>query len=162
MRNFIVIFAVLASAALAYAAGKEMMREAPHVIPAELKWVTPFGPEGPQVAVVEGQFGDKKPCSFFAKFAPGMQAPWHYHDNDYESVVLTGTFTEQQLGKSEVQLPAGTWAVQPGDKQVHKNGCTKDAECIVFIHYAKGANSVITDEKGKPLPPPAAPAQKKM
>ncbi len=116
----------------------------------ELSWVQPFGAKGPSLAFVEGKYGDKEPASFFVKFAGGGDSGWHFHNEDYQGVVLAGTFTEQQQGEAEVKLPAGTYFTQPA-KIVHRNGCLKGADCLVYVHFAKGADSVITDAHGTPV-----------
>lgn len=65
---------------------------------------------------------------------------------------MKGTFTEQQKGEQVVERPAGTWFVQPAI-QVHQNACKAGGDdCVVFIHFDKGADSIITDENGKPVP----------
>ncbi len=65
--------------------------------------------------------------------------------------MLAGTFTEPQQGEADVKLPVGTYFAQPA-KIVHRNGCVKGgADCIVYVHFAKGADSVITDAHGTPV-----------
>jgi anti-sigma factor ChrR (cupin superfamily) len=157
-----IVLAALLAGGSAFAAGaaKTTMapKKKPHpaVKPDALQWMQPFGPTGPQIALVEGKFGDTKPASFFAKFTAGQNSPWHFHHHDYEGVVLKGTFTEQQIGEEIVQLPAGTWFSQPGI-QVHQNTCVAGGdECLVFVHFDKGADSVVTDEMGKVVPMPKA------
>ncbi|MFT3692372.1 MAG: cupin domain-containing protein [Kofleriaceae bacterium] len=119
------------------------------VKPADRSWVQPYGPKGPAFAFVEGKFNEK--ASFFIKLAPGADSGWHLHDEDYSGVVLQGSFTEQQAGdKAEVELTPGTYFVQPG-KAVHRNGCGKTSECIVYIHFDANANSTPTTREGKPL-----------
>ncbi len=112
-----------------------------HVVPTDLAWMQPFGPKGPSFAFVVGKYGDKQPASFFAKLSAGGDSGWHFHDEEYSAVVVQGTFTEQQKGEAtETQLPVGSYFTQPG-KQVHRNGCLKGTDCVVFVHFDKGANS---------------------
>jgi len=116
---------------------------------ADLQWVQPFGPKGPSFGFVEGKMGDKHPASFFAKMGAGGDSGWHFHDEDYTAVVVQGTFTEQQQGEAnETQLPVGSYFTQPG-KKVHRNGCLKGADCLIYVHFDKGANSVPTTAEGK-------------
>ena len=108
----------------------------------DLQWMQPFGPQGPSFGFVEGKFGDNHPASFFVKFAAGGDSGWHYHDHEYKAIVLAGTFTEQQKGEAkETELPPGTWVVQPA-KIVHRNGCLKGTDCLIYVHFDEGANSV--------------------
>jgi quercetin dioxygenase-like cupin family protein len=125
-----------------------------HVTPADLSWVQPYGPKGPAFGFVEGQFNDKKPASLFIKMAAGGDSGWHFHDETYSAVVIQGSFSEQQAGeKAEVALPAGSYFTQPG-KAVHRNGCAKGTDCVVYIHFDAGANSVPTTREGKVVTPP--------
>jgi len=116
----------------------------------EVTWSQPFGAQGPSFGFVEGKYGDKHPASFFVKAKAGFDSGWHVHSEDYKAVVISGTFTEQQQGKSENTLPSGTFFVQPG-KQTHRNGCTSGADCLVFVHFDNGADSTPMTADGKPV-----------
>jgi hypothetical protein len=73
---------------------------------------------------------------------------------------MKGTFTEQQQGDAtETLLPTGSYVSQAAKKN-HRNGCTKDADCLVYVHFEKGANSKPMTPEGKPVPPPPPAAQK--
>ena len=130
-----------------------------HATPADLKWMQPYGPQGPSFAFVQGKFGDKKPASFFLKMSAGADSGWHIHSQDYVGTVLSGNFTEQQQGEAaETKLPAGSYFAQTGKKN-HRNGCEKDGgDCVVFVHLEKGADSIPMTPEGKPMP--KAPAAK--
>jgi hypothetical protein len=122
-----------------------------HVTPPDLTWAQPFGPKGPSFAFVSGKYGDKHPASFFAKLTAGGDSGWHTHDEEYSAVVIQGTFSEQQQGDAaEVQLPVGSYFTQPG-KIVHRNGCIGTVDCIVYVHFDRGANSTPTTREGKPV-----------
>ena len=137
---------VLSATALA---GDSKVAPETHVLPPDLKWAQPFGPQGPSFAFVEGKYGDKHPASFFAKLSAGGDSGWHFHNEAYNAVVISGQFTEQQQGdKAETVLPAGSYLTQPG-KIVHRNGCLKGADCIVFVHFDKGADSTPVKDKGQ-------------
>lgn len=117
----------------------------------DLQWVQPFGPKGPEFGFVEGKFGDRHPASFFVKFGAGGDSGWHFHDHEYKAIVLAGTFTEQQKGEpTESQLPVGTYFTQPA-KIIHRNGCLKGTDCLVFVHFDNGADSTPTTPDGKPI-----------
>jgi len=122
-----------------------------HVVQDNLTWTQPFGPKGPSFGFVEGKYGDKQPASFFVKMTAGGDSGWHTHAEDYTAVVIQGTFTEQQQADAaEVPLPVGSYFIQPA-KAVHRNGCVKGTDCLIFVHFAKGAESTPTTRDGKPL-----------
>lgn len=139
----------------ALATEKMHPREAAHVEPSQITWVQPYGPQGPSFGFVQGSFGKLgAPASMFIKVAAGFDSGWHDHDGDYQGVVLKGTFTEQQTGAAnETFLATGTYFTQPG-KIAHRNGCTRDSECFLFVHFPNGATSHPTTADGKRLPPP--------
>ena len=155
MKKLVLSFVVLATAALAAGVVQKAER---HVAQDDLKWTQPFGPQGPLFGFVVGAMGEKKPASFFAKFPAGADSGWHMHDEDYEAIVVKGTFAEQQQGEAaETLLPTGSYFSQVA-KKTHRNGCSKDGECMVYVHFDKGASSHGMTPDGKPLPPPPAPA----
>jgi hypothetical protein len=57
-------------------------------------------------------------------------------------------------------LPAGSYFSQVA-KKTHRNGCSKDGECLVYVHFDKGASNHPMTADGKPVPVPAAPAPAK-
>lgn len=123
--------------------------------PGELEWQAPFGPRGMSLAFVVGKLGDKNPASYFIRLPAGYKTGWHTHTNDYEAVVLRGTFTAQEQSGAEEELPAGSFVAQPG-KQNHRNGCLQGGEdCLIFIHYQLGADAQPMTPEGKPLPRPS-------
>jgi len=108
---------------------KDFKKESIALPAGELKWEKPFGPQGPEIAVV----GDKKgPCAIFFKMAAGSESGWHTHDGWYVGTVIKGTATSQGQGDAApVQLPPGSFFSEPAKKN-HKNTCTADGECIVM------------------------------
>jgi quercetin dioxygenase-like cupin family protein len=154
MKKLIVAGLVVAGAALA---GDAMMPKSTYTMPADLKWEQPYGPQGPAISVVSG---DPKtgPYTMFLKMAPGSDSGWHIHDHTYVATVIKGTATAQAQGDAaETKLPVGAYFSEPG-KKVHRNGCTKESECIVFVHSMGAMSTTMTTPDGKPLPPPAVPA----
>ena len=128
-----------------------------HTTPDQIQWAQPYGPKGPSFGFVEGKFGDKNPAGMFIKLTAGADSGWHTHDEEYTAVVVQGTFSEQQAGDAaEIPLPVGSYFTQPG-KIVHRNSCLKGSDCMVWVHFNKGASSTPTTREGKPaIPPPAA------
>lgn len=148
------VIAALAAASLASIVAAATATAAPKKLDikqADLQWVQPFGAQGPSFGFVEGKMGDNHPASFFVKFGAGGDSGWHFHNHDYKAVVLAGTFSEQQQGEgAETLLPPGTYFTQPA-KIVHRNGCAKGADCLVYVHFDDGADSTPTGADGKPL-----------
>jgi quercetin dioxygenase-like cupin family protein len=145
--------ALIPAAVLSAAAVATLAAPAPekHVFQDNVSWTQPFGPKGPSFGFVEGKYGDKHPASFFVKMTAGGDSGWHTHQEDYSAIVIDGTFTEQQAADSaEVPLPVGSYFVQPS-KVVHRNGCLKGKDCLIFVHFDKGAESTPTTREGKPI-----------
>jgi quercetin dioxygenase-like cupin family protein len=142
--------AVLISAATVGALAAPSKAEL-HINQDKLTWTQPFGPKGPSFGFVEGKYGDKHPASFFVKMTAGGDSGWHTHAEDYSAIVVEGTFTEQQQKDgAEVPLPVGSYFVQPA-KVVHRNGCLKGTDCLIYVHFDNGAESTPTTREGKPL-----------
>lgn len=134
---------------------KPMMQKS-YIVPADLKWEQPFGPQGPSIVIVQG---DPKtgPYTMFMKFTAGTDSGWHTHDHSYVATVVKGTMTAQAQGDAaETKLPVGSFFSEPGKKN-HRNTCTKDSECIIFGHSMGPQSTTMMSPDGKPLPPPAAP-----
>ena len=101
----------------------------------------------------------KGPTAFFIKFKGGFDSGWHTHESAYTGIVMSGTIIETSKGQDAAKLPAGSYYVQP--TVVHKTVCAAGAECLVYIYEDGKFSFTPTDEAGKPLPPPAAPAPTK-
>lgn len=147
--------AVFASALVSPVAFANPTGSKPHpsLKQSDIKYAQPFGADGPSVGVVDGKWGNGKPWSGFIIFKAGQQGVWHTHTDDYDCVVLKGTYTEQQKGEPMADVPAGSWLHQPS-VQPHRNGCKAGGDdCLVYIYFNHRADAVITDENGKPLPP---------
>jgi hypothetical protein len=155
MKRLMMALALLTAAGAAIAGGRSGKPDALAIPQSDVKWAQPFGPTGPTLGFVDGSFGALgHPASFFGKFPPGADSGWHIHDADYEAIVLKGTLTAQQQGEAEVMLPPGTYFTQVSKKN-HRNGCTKESDCLVYVHFAKGANLHPTTPEGKLVPMPA-------
>nr|HEX4319050.1 DUF4437 domain-containing protein [Kofleriaceae bacterium] len=143
--NSILSLSILVAATSLAAADPQIVRLS------DAKWAQPFGPKGPAFSFVEGKLGDANPASFYVKLPAGGDSGWHTHDEQYQGVVVQGRFTEQQTAESkETELALGTYFTQPG-KIVHRNGCLGTQDCIVYVHFAKNANSTPTTRDGKPV-----------
>jgi len=122
----------------------------------ELKW-EPFFPGGPDEAFIVGTKEAKKgPTAFFIRFKAAFNSGWHTHESAYTGIVLAGTLIETSKGQDAVKLPAGSYYLQPS--VVHKTECAPGADCLVWIYEDGKFSFAPTDEAGKPLPAPKAPA----
>jgi quercetin dioxygenase-like cupin family protein len=148
MKKLILIAASLTAATAAFAAAKP----SPRVPAADLKWEQPMGAGGPSVAFVVGDAKAKGPTEYFFKFPAGFESGWHTHDGTYGATVLKGTITAQAQGEAaEVQLPVGSYFGEPGKKN-HRNSCTKESECLIYVHSDKGFTFHPMTPEGKPAP----------
>jgi len=139
---FVVSF-VMATAVLAQASGKAV------IVPAgDLKWadLDPAGAPGVKIADL---WGDHTKGAFGAitKFPAGFTAPLHTHTNDFQIVVVSGTFILGPEGKPEVRLGPGSYLMQPGGNYRHTTSCDKASECVFSIQ-SKGMFDL------KPVAPP--------
>jgi hypothetical protein len=124
---------------------------------ADLKW-EPFFPGGPDEAFIIGSKEAKKgPTAFFIRFKGGFDSGWHVHESAYTGIVLSGTLVETNKGQDALKLAAGSYYMQP--ITVHKTACAAGADCVVYIYEDGKFSFTPTDEAGKPLPPPKAPAK---
>ncbi|HVR63840.1 MAG TPA: DUF4437 domain-containing protein [Polyangia bacterium] len=149
MTKLILIAAATLSATAALAASKPSSR----MPAADLKWEQPMGAGGPSVAFASGDGKSKGPAEFFLKFPAGFDSGWHTHDANYSAVVIKGTMTAQAQGDAEIQLPSGSYFGEPGKKN-HRNSCTKDSDCVIFVHSEKGFTFHPMTAEGKPAPAP--------
>ena len=157
MTKLILIAAATLSATAALAAAKP----SPRVPAADLKWDQPMGPNGPSVAFVSGDAKSKGSTEFFFKFPAGFESGWHTHDGNYGAVVIKGTMTAQAQGDTaDTQLPVGSYFGEPAKKN-HRNSCTKESECVIFVHSEKGFTFHPMTAEGKPVPAPKADAAPK-
>jgi quercetin dioxygenase-like cupin family protein len=123
-------------------------------VPADqLRW-QPMGSTGASVAWVVGDDKAKGPVALFMKYPAGFDSGWHTHDGDYVATVVKGTMTAQSQGDAaETLLPVGSAFGEPA-KRNHRNGCTKDGECIIFFRMEKGLTFHPMTPEGKPAPAP--------
>jgi len=99
-RSALIVVALLASVpALAGDSKKEMMKGAPEkeavtVQPGDLKWgdAPPDLPKGAQIAVLHGDPAKKALFSLRLKMPKGYKIPPHWHTNDEQLTILSGTF----------------------------------------------------------------------
>jgi len=141
-------FAAAVASSLVYAAPKPQVQ-----IPADtVVWAEPFGPTGPKFSKVSGD-EKKGPYSFFLKMAAGSESGWHTHDCDYTAVVISGTAHNiEQGGEAAAKpMPPGSSWTQPA-KGNHLNKCDPGADCVVYIHQAKGFSFTPKTADGKAVP----------
>jgi hypothetical protein len=120
---------LLAASALAQGA------KAPVSMPAaDLKWtdLDPAGAPGVKIADLWGNHATG-PFGAFIKFPAGFAAPLHRHTNDFQIVVLSGTFIQGSEGKPEIRIGSGSYLMQPGGNYWHTTSCDQASECLFFV-----------------------------
>jgi hypothetical protein len=86
-----IVLAVLASAP---ALAGDAKKEAVTVMPGDIKWgdAPPDLPKGAQVAVLHGDPAKKAVFTLRLKMPKGYKLPPHWHTNDEQLTILSGTF----------------------------------------------------------------------
>jgi quercetin dioxygenase-like cupin family protein len=103
--------------------------------------IDPARPGGTAYAVLRGDPG-RGPSSMLLRFGKAT-GELHYHNSDYELVLLKGTMkhrTERETEAAARPLGPGSYWFQPG-KQVHADSCLTD-ECLMFVSWAGKRDSV--------------------
>jgi len=110
---FFSLFAI--STLVAYADEKK-----PVIIPqSDLKWVPlPGMPKGAQIAMLQGDLKKAERYTFLLKLSDGYVIPSHWHSNDEETTVISGTLNlgiGDKIDKSEAKiLKPGSFTLVPG------------------------------------------------
>jgi quercetin dioxygenase-like cupin family protein len=94
-------------------------------------------PEGVSSSPIAVDPHTKGPIGY-AKFAPGVQFPAHWHSHTEYTVVLAGKPTFTLEGK-EHEMTVGSYIVIPA-KAVHAARCSPDGECIMLTRRAGPAD----------------------
>jgi quercetin dioxygenase-like cupin family protein len=109
---------------------------------ADAKWMSadPSKPDGPQMAVVQG---NPKTGAFvaMAKFPAGFAGSVHSHPAAFTGVAMSGTTLNGRSADENTEMTPGTIWTAPAN-EVHFTGCTPDAECIIAA-YMDGAMGMV-------------------
>jgi quercetin dioxygenase-like cupin family protein len=103
---------------------------------AEAKWTVPKipgFPSGVMASPIAVDPGSGQSVGY-AKFAPGVSFPLHWHSATEYSVLISGKATLTVDGKTH-DLVAGSYAVIPAKAQ-HKLDCAAGAECVILTRRA--------------------------
>jgi quercetin dioxygenase-like cupin family protein/ketosteroid isomerase-like protein len=121
----------------------------------DFKWMTPPGaPPGIKMALVEGD-PMKSAFAAYAQFPKNTKIPRHFHNANTWLHVIKGDFKVSMVDGKVVDLGAGDFGFVPA-KQQHT---TESKGGAVVFQYADAAwDEVLTDDQGKPLPPPPPPS----
>ena len=126
---------VLALFASAPAFAGDPKKEAVTVQPGDMKWgdVPPALPKGAQIAVLHGDPSKKGVFTLRLKMPAGYKIPPHWHTNDEQLTILSGTFVIHMGDTMDApahELGAGAYHFLPG--KMHHAAETK-VETIVQI-----------------------------
>ncbi len=115
----------------------------------DLKWVDLDPVGAPGIKIVD-LWGNHTTGAFGAliKFPAGFVAPMHTHTNDYNVVVLSGTWINGPEGKPAISLGPGSYMMQPGENYRHTTTCDAASECVVHVE-SKGKFDLKVVEAGK-------------
>jgi Domain of unknown function (DUF4437) len=94
----------------------------------------PVLPPGAQLAVVHGDPGKKGPFTMRVKMPDGYKIPPHWHSNDEEVTVLSGTFIlamGDKAGENSHAMTAGGYHFLPA--KMHHSASAK-GETVVQVH----------------------------
>jgi hypothetical protein len=122
---------LMAVAAGSYAVGVAQGK-AVNIPASAIKWV-PNAPGSPmQVAVL---WGDRATGEYamLLKMPAGSEAGRHSHTAAYHGVGVQGTWVHTNDGGKPIELPAGSYVVQPG-KEIHNDSCKGTTDCVIFVH----------------------------
>jgi hypothetical protein len=136
----------------AFAQSKKNEHEVLLLDASELKF-EPLGPGIPMEAATAWGDVKKGPHGTFMRYHGPFASPPHLHTAAMRCVVLKGTFTHYEAGKSGTKVigPGSLWFIPA--KVKHVSEC-KDTECLAYCTQDKGMDSVV-DPKDLPPPPPA-------
>jgi quercetin dioxygenase-like cupin family protein len=143
----VILIAASAAAAGALAQAKIGSKQEVNVPLSELKFETPFGPQGPGFATIWGDRAKGEHGSFL-KLAAGAPAQMHTHPGETWGVVITGSMQHVVEGRPGKKLGPGGWWFMPANVP-HQSICAPGDECLVFIHNAGPFGYAPVEEKKK-------------
>jgi len=144
--------ALVATAALGFAAGTATKKVGVMMAPADEKW-EPLTKESPLQKVALWGDRDKGPdYGMLLKLPAGTHAGMHAHTADYYAVNVQGTWVHTFEGGQPKEIAPGGYVFQPGT-QMHDDECKGTQDCILFVHQ-HGKGDFI------PAKPAAEPAKK--
>ena len=136
---FVLLAAVSSSYADPHAEGSKKPGTKPEAVSvnaADIKWgdAPPSLPKGAQLAVMSGDPGKKAPFTVRLKMPAGYKIPPHWHTQDENLTILSGTFVLHMGDTMDApahELTAGAYHFLPG--KMHHAAETK-AETILQLH----------------------------
>jgi len=144
-RKFLLLSAfVLSLSSAAFAKGKKGAYV--EISADQLKWFeVPGTPLKMAVAWGDPQKGAH---GRFLKLPAGFEAGMHAHTNDYDSVVVSGTWIHWEEGATTPkEFTVGSYVHQPG-MHFHNDRCKEGADCILYTHQT-GKNDYIPAKAAK-------------
>jgi hypothetical protein len=135
-RQLTIIAACSSLAMLASQAGAKDKVEAVTITASEVKFgpAPPTLPAGAELAVLHGDPGKKGPFAIRMKMPDGYKIPPHWHSNDEELTIVSGTFMlamGDKAGENVHTLDAASYHFLPG--KMHHSAEAK-GETVVELH----------------------------
>jgi quercetin dioxygenase-like cupin family protein len=149
MKTLLSVLVLVATAAIAFAAGAAAAKKATMMSASEIKWEE-MAPGSPfKIAPL---WGDRKKGEYgmLLKIPAGGEAGMHAHTADYHAVAVSGTWAHQEEGGEWKELPVGSYVMQPG-KAFHNDTCRGTTDCTILITQKKKGDFI-----PKPVPKEAA------
>ena len=105
---------------------------------ADVQWMpaNPEMPEGPQLAVIEGNMKEGA-FSALVKLPAGHASPLHSHPAGFSGVVVSGTVHNGRTADDYIEIGVGSTWTEPAN-EVHFTGCAEGADCV-FVAHMDGA-----------------------
>ena len=112
--------------------------------PADIKWEPTARPDSARGSL----WGDatKGPFAYFSRYDGGWQLPLHYHSNQLNGVIVSGTFVIHIAGQDAKELPSGSYFSVPG-KTRHTDACLLGPPCVVYFSGDEPLDRVNVDER---------------
>ena len=144
--------------------------EQPHIV-ANLSTVTwsdgpPSLPKGVKISVLHGDPGKAGPFEILLKMPSGYKIPAHWHSQDENLVILTGTFYAgmgDKLDEKQAQaLKPGSYVFMPA--KMHHFAFAKGGDTVINLHGMGPFDITYIDPATDPMkaaPEAAKPAEKK-
>ena len=114
------------------------------VAPTDMKWEPTARPDTARFNL----WGDssKGPFAYFTRYDSGWQLPLHFHTNDLQGVIVSGTFVIHVKGQPERQLSAGFYFFVPGKTQ-HTDACASGPACVVYFSGEAPLDRINVEDK---------------
>jgi hypothetical protein len=116
------------------------------IAPSDIHWEPTARPD----SMRGNLWGDssKGPFAYFNRYNGGWQLPLHYHSNQLNGVIVSGTLVIHVAGQEAKELPSGSYFSVPG-KTRHTDACLPGPPCIVYFSGEEPLDRINVDQDRK-------------